>query len=131
MNINESFVEFLENSGFGTFGTNLYIGGVPLEAPDKSMWVTSGGGVNAGKNHTGEKLKAYIINIFYRNTDAKDVYDTLQSLEDILNDKECIDLTGYDVVEVESTQFPADQDLDDEDRTVGLVQATVTVYSVV
>jgi hypothetical protein len=129
MNINEAFIGFLETGGFGTFGINMYIGGVPLDAPDKALWILAGGGSNVGKNETGEKLKNYIISIFYRNTDAKDVLDTLQEIEELLNANNCITLSGYNVVEVEATQFPVDQDLDNEDRTVGLVQATITVYN--
>jgi len=129
MNISESVVDYLADNGYGVFGTDIFIGGVPLDAPNKCMWVVAGGGSNIGKNGTGEKQKNYLVSIFYRNTDAKDVLDTLESLESLVNSATCIDLDGYNVIEVEGTQFPIDQDLDNEDRSVGLIQVTITVYN--
>ena len=128
MNLTRSFVQFLEDNGFGTFGIDIFIGGVPVTAPNKSMWVLSGGGTNLIKNVTGDKQKNYIISIFYRNLDGQDVYDKLQQLEELFNNPDCIELEGYNIVEIEATQFPTDQDLDNEDRTVGLIQATLTLY---
>ena len=37
MNITHSFAQFMEDQGFGTLGTNLFIGAVPQDAPDKRL----------------------------------------------------------------------------------------------
>ncbi len=129
MNIVRSFVEYLQNELFGVFGTDIFIGGAPKNAPDTCWWIVSAGGSPVIKNKTNEKVKAYILNIFYRNLDGEDVYDTLQSLEEQLNSDPCPELTDFEVVEFEATLFPTDQDLDVQDRTVGLIQATLTVYA--
>lgn len=128
MNIAKSFIEYMEIESLGTFGTDLYIGAAPLDAPDRIWWVVSAGGTPIGKNHTGEKVKNYILSIYYRNNDAEDVYNTIESFEALLNAGNCTQLNGYDTIEIEATSFAADQDLDNEDRTIGLIQATITVY---
>lgn len=128
MNINKSFATYMEDQGYGTFGDDLYIGGVPLEAPDVCWWIISGGGASEPKNTTGERQKRYIVSVFYRDIDTEEVYEKLQALEEEINSVECIDLDGYETVEAEATIFPADQDLDSEERTVGLLQVTLTIY---
>lgn len=127
-NITKSFADFLDTEGYGIVGTDIYIGGIPLNAPDPCWWIVSSGGNNKSKNQTGEKQKNYIISVFYRSLNAQDVYDTLEQLETFINQDNCIDIPGYDIIETEATAFPADQDIDNEDRTVGLVQITLTVY---
>lgn len=129
MNITKSFIQFMEDEGFGTFGTDIFIGGAPLEAPDPCWWVLSSGGTNTIKTHTGEKVKNYTINVFYRNTDAEDVYETLQTFEEDVNSAGCIQLDTYDTIEMEALLYPTDQDIDLEDRTVGVVEVAITVYS--
>ncbi len=128
MTIARAFVDYLENQGYGSFGGDIFIGTAPLDAQDTIMWLLSSGGNNIEKNTSGEKQKNYIISVYYRSTDAQQVDQTLQDLEELLNNKDCIDLQGYTVLEVETTLFQSDQDIDVEDRTVGLLQATFTVY---
>jgi hypothetical protein len=128
MNIVRAFVDYLESLSFGNFGTDIFIGGVPQSAPDKCMWLLSSGGSPTNRNETNEMVKRYVVNVFYRNTDQEDVYDTLQEIEEAINGDSCVNLTGYDTLSMEATNFPTDQDLDNEDRTVGLLQVTITVY---
>lgn len=129
MNIAKAFVDWLQGLGYGTFGTDLYIGGVPLDAPTSAFWVLSAGGAPKKKNQTNEMRKDYVISLFYRNTDAEDVYETLQEIEEILNSSGCPAIGPYDTIEVVCNQFPTDNDLDAEDRTVGLLEVTITTYS--
>lgn len=124
MNLTESLKEYLED----TITEPIYIGGVPDNAPDAAWWILTAGGNAVIKNQTDQKLKAYLFSIHFRSANAQDVYDKLQALEERLNSG-CPELTDYEVVETEATLFPTDQDLDIQDRTVGLLQATVTVYS--
>lgn len=129
MNIARAFAKFMEDNGFGVFGEDLFIGGVPQTAPNKAWWISFGGGFNLTKNKTGEKEKNYIVNIYYRNLDGEDVYNQLQELEELLNSSDCLEIEEYIITEIEASLFPTDQDLDNEDRTVGTIQATITVYS--
>lgn len=128
MNISKSFTEYMVSLDMGIFGNNIFIGNIPVEAPDKAWWINSSGGTTSSKNSTGERLKNYILNIFYRNTDAEDVYEKMQSFEEEINAKQCIQLNGYDTVEMEASVFPTDQDIDNEDRVVGLLQVKISTY---
>lgn len=129
MNIAKSFVDFMIANNFGTqFGADIFIGGVPQEAPDSCWWVTNAGGSPGTKNKTAELQKNYVLNIYYRSTDAESVYNEIQSLEIELNKPTCIQLDGFDTIEVEATTFPTDQDLDSEERTIGILVATIKTY---
>lgn len=128
MNISRAFATYLEAEGYGTFGDDLFIGGVPQGSPDASYWIVAEGGTSTIKNHTGEKLKAYTLSLYYRSTNALDVYDNLQALEEEINSAGCPDLEGFTTVDSEAILFHSDQDLDNEDRTIGLLQVSLTTY---
>jgi hypothetical protein len=128
MNITQSFAQLLETELSTNLGQNLFIGGAPLDAPDVCWWVLSAGGVNISKQVAGEKQKNYTISVFYRSLNPEDVYDNLQNLEEMINAGDCKELNDYDIIEMEAILFPTDQDLDNQDRTVGLLQVTITTY---
>lgn len=129
MNITKAFVEYMESKGFGTQGTNLYIGGVPANSPDASWWAIASGGSAIVKSVTGGKMKNYVIRVFYRDIDQEEVMNQLQAFEEEMNSGACDQLNGYDNIEIEASSYPADQDLEQENRTVGMVEVTVTTYS--
>lgn len=131
MNITRAFVDYMEDLGLGVFNTDIFIGSAPLDATDIIWWVVSSGGASQPKNTTGERVKNYTLNVYYRSTTAQDVYDTLQAFEEEVNSKNCVQLDGYMTVDMEAVSFPADQDLDDVDRTVGLVVVRATVYQAI
>lgn len=128
MNIVQSFVEYMEDLGLGTFSTDIFIGGAPLDAEDPIWWVLSAGGSSVSKNNTGERFKKYNLEVYYRDASAEDVYNLLQTLEEDINGKHCTQLTGYETVEMEAVLFPTDKDIDNEERTVGMLQVSITVY---
>lgn len=128
MTVAKALAQWMETNGFGVVGTNLYIGAVPQKAPKASWWILGAGGTPVIRPETGEKGKAYIFNVFYRNTDSEDVDERLQALEEKANSKMCPELPPYDCLSVEATGFQSDNDLDAEDRTVGTVQLTITIY---
>jgi len=128
MNIAQSFVSFMEDNGLGTFATDIFIAGVPEEAPTKCWWVIMSGGSVESANQTGEKIKNYILDIYYRNTDTEDVYETMQEFEELLNSGICTQIQNFDTIDVRATLFPTDKDIDGQDRTIGLIQATVKTY---
>jgi hypothetical protein len=130
MNISRAFANYIASEGFGTFGTDLFIGGAPLKAPDPLWWIVSSGGAPESKNSTGEMLKEYTLGVYYRNQDTEQVYEKLQALEELINSVGCVQLESYDTVSMEAVGFPADQDLDDEDRTVGLLQVGILIHQI-
>lgn len=128
MTVAKSLAQWLESNGLGTVGTDIFIGSVPDQAPVPCYWILGGGGSPSIRNKTGEKVKNYIFSVFYRNTDSDDVDEKLQALEEKANSKACHDLDGYETVDLEASGFQTDQDLDAEDRTLGSVEISVSVY---
>lgn len=128
MSIVRDFVTFMEDYSLGVFGDDIFVGGVPLDAPDSAWWVTSSGGNSAIKSVDGGKVKEYRLNVYYRSIGQNEVYGTLQDFEDLINTGACYEIGSYETVEVEATAYPADQDLDIEERAVGLVEVTIRVY---
>lgn len=129
MTIKRSFIEYMEDVlNLGVFGTDIFADIAPLDGPTNLWWVTSSGGSALQKNHTGEKIKQYQLNVFYRSNDAQEVDETLHDFEVAINTSNCDQLTDFDTIELEAFVFPSDQDIDSEERTVGLVQVTVRSY---
>jgi hypothetical protein len=130
MNISESFAEYLVSLGIGTLGQNIFIGNAPSSnmVIDSIWWIVSSGGNPIQINSTGESLKSYTINVFYRDRDYKTVYDELNTLEESINCDNCTALNDYDTISIEANSFPIDNDLDNEDRKVGLLQVNLTTY---
>ena len=128
MSVAESFANYLQDElSIATIGTDLWIGQLPssLKVPDTVWWIIGFGGDPTFKNSTGEVMKQYTIEIRYRNIDPEVVYNSLQTLEESLNSDLCSQITGYDTVDIEATTFPVDDDLDSEDRKVGLLRVTI------
>lgn len=128
MNISRAFVEYMESLSLGNFGEDIFIGAAPLNAPDPCWWIVAAGGASSPANQTGERLKEYTLTIFYRNTSAEDVYDQMEFLEEEINSKHCTQLTDHDTVDMTAVSFPADQDIDDVERTISLLTVNIRVY---
>lgn len=128
MTVAQALAQWMQDNGIGVRGTDIFIGSAPLDAPTACYWIIGGGGTPVIRAQTGGKGKAYIFNVFYRNTDASDVDSKLQALEELANRGVCYSLSGYDTLDIEASSFQSDNDLDLEDRAVGTVQITVTVY---
>lgn len=129
MNVARSFVTFLENEGYGTFATDIFVNVIPKEAPDECICVIAEGGSPEIRNQTGETMKDYILNIRYRALTDQAVYENIQALEEIINSDSCTQLSGYDTIDMQATQFPVSEDIGDENRSIGLLQVTLRIYS--
>ncbi len=130
MTISRAFVKFLEDKGCGIFGQNIFLYRVPnsLKTQTELYWVIPSGGMKISTNKTGEAIKAYNFLIYFRSNEAKVVDETLSALEEMLNCSSCVKLDGFELVSINTTQFPADQDLDSENRMVGMIQVSLSVY---
>lgn len=130
MTIARTFVKFLEDSGYGVFGENIYLYRVPnsLKTPTELMWVVPVGGQPTRVNKTGEKIKSYSFAIYFRSNSAEKVAEVLSDIEETLNCSGCVELEDYELVSMATTQFPASQDPDAENRMVGFLQAEIQVY---
>lgn len=130
MTISQSFVQFLQEQGYGILGQNIYLYRVPnsFKAESEVLWVVPSGGNVVGRNRTGELIKAYQFLVYYRSVNTRKVDEALADLESVLNCSECVKLEGFELVQINTTQFPVDQDLDAENRMVGLLRVQLEVY---
>lgn len=126
--VSESFIAWLESQNVATFKVDLYLSQVPDDAPDDCYWVITSGGSPIQKLRTGEKVKQYFVSVYYRSTKAKHIEKNMFKLEELLNKPNCLQLEGFETIEVEADQFPSDIDFDSEDRRVGLLQANIKIY---
>jgi hypothetical protein len=131
-NIAKSFAGYMQDTlALGTEGNDIRIGHAPSDekAPDALWWIKTSGGNKIARLTTGESVKNYNISIYRRNHDYQALYNEMQSLEEQMNTASLIpNLTGYVVLRAEATNFPIDDDLDAEDRKIGLLQITIQVY---
>lgn len=130
MTLIQSFVKFLENKGYGISGQNIYMYRVPNSKKTETeiLWLIPTGGYPSTRNRTGEMIKTYQILIYYRSNNARKVDKVLNDLEETLNCARCVNLEGFELVDVRATQLPADQDLDSENRLVGSINCQLEVY---
>lgn len=130
MNLLDSFAQYLQTMGIATLGQNLFIGEAPSsnQVQDSVWWIIDSGGSPIAKNQTGESRKAYQITVFNRDRNYKTIKNAMFALEEQLNCDGCTQLQGFDTIDIEATTFPIDQDLDNEDRKIGMLQATITTY---
>ena len=130
MTLIQSFVKFLENKGYGISGQNIYMYRVPNSKKTETeiLWLIPTGGYPSTRNRTGEMIKTYQILIYYRSNNARKVDTVLNDLEETLNCARCVNLEGFELVDVRATQLPADQDLDSENRLVGSINCQLEVY---
>ena len=126
--VGESFVKFLQSKGYGTFGVDLFLGELPIEAPDKAWLVVVSGGNPELVTLDGGMMKIYTFNVYRRALAGKEIEHDLFSLEEKLNCAECVDLDGFGLIYTRATQFSQDIDLENENRRIGLVQAQMRLY---
>lgn len=129
-NLATSFATYLATTTSSTLGQDLFIGQAPSsnKVPDAVWTVTISGGDKEVRLKTGESVKSYLLEVRYRNRDYETVYNKLHDLEEDLNDGNCTQLSGFETISIEATTFPIDDDLDAEDRKIGMLVATVLTY---
>jgi hypothetical protein len=130
MNVASAIASYLQDNNIATSGQDLFIGQAPSsdKVPDSIYWIQASGGDTERLAQTGERIKSYLVEIRYRNRNYQTVYDNLQTLEELLNGNTCIQIDGYETIQIQATTFPIDDDLDSEDRKVGMLAATILTY---
>lgn len=126
--VGEAFIKFLEDSNIGTFNVDLYLGMMPLEAPDEAWLVVVAGGSPELVTADGGMMKIYTFSIYRRSLAGKEIERSLFSLEEKLNCSTCVNLDGFETIYSRATQFAQDIDLENENRRIGLLQAQVRLY---
>ncbi len=126
--VGEAFIKFLETKIPAIFGENLYLGELPLKAPDESWLVVVSGGNPDLVTIDGGMIKLYTFNIYRRSLAGKEIERQLFSLEESLNCATCVNLEGFETIYSRATQFAQDIDLENENRRIGLLQAQIRLF---
>ena len=126
--VGEAFIKYLEDNGIGIFGENLFLGELPLGAPDESWLVVVTGGNPDTVTMDGGMIKIYTFNIYRRSLSGKEIERELFSLEETLNCTTCVNLEGFETIYSRATNFAQDIDLENENRRIGLLQAQVRLF---
>lgn len=130
MTLAQSLGQYIENLGLATLGQDLIIGRAPSskEVTDDLWWMISNGDGTVKKNKTGEYMKAFQFLVYRRSRNYRQIDEDMQSLQESLDCDGCTQLDGFDTVDMEASLFPTDDDLDSEDRKVGLLQVNIRIY---
>ncbi|RDH76344.1 hypothetical protein DVS77_21560 [Mycolicibacterium moriokaense] len=130
MNIVTALANYLTDQDVATLGQDLFISRAPTsndlneageEIPQNIWWLLASGGTQT------RGFETYNVDVWYRDIDAEAVYNKLQALHDSVHNA-TVPLTGFEVIRVEALAPVVDQDIDNEERTVGLLQLTITTY---
>lgn len=127
MNIPALIAKWLEDNGYGTVGTDIYIDQLPNEAPDATFWLINGGGSALSFNATKERTDSYTLTLLYRNKSPKQVIETLESVADVWNTTRHIELDPLDV-RWSTSSLPDDQGRDSNGRAQGSLTLNLIIY---
>lgn len=130
MNIVDSFADYLQDLGIATLGQDLFIGEAPSskQVSNSIWWILDDGGDNQLHLSTGEKVKLHRISVYNRGVNYQTVKDDIHNAELLINNDRCTQLNGYETLDIEVATFPIDNDIDSEDRKVGLLQINLKTY---
>ena len=126
--VGEAFIKFLEQENIGTFNQDVYLGMLPLDAPDEAWLVVVTGGSPEMVTADGGMLKLYTFSIYRRSLAGIEIERSLFSLEETLNCSTCVNLEGFETIYSRATQFAQDMDLENENRRIGMLQAQIRLY---
>lgn len=125
--VSESFVKWMEDNSYGTFGTNIYLNQIPDEAPDNAYWVVTAGGDVTRLNVTAESTQQFNTQVFYRNKSGQAVEHNLFALNQQLNARGCFTIEGFDLYSIEAS-MPEDNDKDVENRPQASITVAIQIY---
>ena len=129
--ISEAFIRWMEDYGFATFGTDVFLNQIPDENGgsyiDNAYWVITSGGDVKSRNVTAESIQQFSIQVFYRNTSGKDVERNLYALNKKVNTRDCFSLNGFELHDM-TASLPEDNDRDAENRAQGSFVVDIQVY---
>jgi len=125
--VSESIVKWLEDNGYGTFGTNIFLSQIPDDAVDNAFWVVSAGGSVTRNLVTQEAVQQFSTQVYYRNTSGAEVDHKLFALNQAVNNTIGLQLDGFEVYAIEAT-MPQDNDRDAENRRYGSMVIATQIY---
>lgn len=125
--VSEAFIQWMEDNGYGTFGTDIFLNLIPDDAPANAWWVTTAGGSVTSNLVTAQNIKQYSTQVYCRNVLGETVERQLFQLETQVNTRGSFTIDGFEIYAIEST-MPSDEDRDAENRRQGSLVVAIEIY---
>lgn len=125
--VSESFIKWMEDNGYGTFGTDIFLNQIPDDAQDNAYWVVTAGGSVTSKNVSAESIQQFSTQVFYRNTSGAEVEHKIYALNQQVNARGSFEIDGFDLYAIEAT-MPNDNDRDAENRRQASLVVAIQIY---
>lgn len=125
--VSESFIKWMEDNQYGTFGTTIFLNQIPDDAPDDAYWVVTAGGDVTQNMVTRESIQQFSTQVFYRNKLGEVVEHNLFDLNQEVNGRRILEIAGFDLHSIEAT-MPEDNDRDVENRRQGSLVVSTQIY---
>lgn len=125
--VSESFIKWMEDNGYGTFGTDIFLNQIPENAPDNAFWVVTAGGDVTSRLVTPQSIQQFSTQIFYRNVSGAEVEHKLFGLNQKVNARGSFEIDGFDLYVIEAT-MPEDNDRDAENRRQAALVVSIQIY---
>lgn len=116
--IEAEFAQLLVNNGFGTLGTDLFVGD-PDPQVDNCLWVV---------RDPSDERDRYVntsyatIGVWGRNTSTTTLAATMQSLDDTIHGIHGINTASYEIYFIHTSMPPQDLDRDDNRRKLYMMK---------
>lgn len=126
-NITDSFATFLQTSGVGALGTEIFIGEAPSNetSTDGVYWVVHRNDGTSGGNFNNKMYRNVVLDIFYRDADPENVYERLEALRPIL--VQCNQIPGYQVIDIQPTNQFVDDSVSVEEQYFGALSINIRI----
>jgi hypothetical protein len=129
MTVAQAFAGYLESIDVATLGTNLFISRWPSsnQIADPSFLIKDAPGQLVKRTIQGQPINQYLIELYMRSYGGGTVDQTMSTLRGQITGYG-VTLTGFTLAENPEVNGPwSDQDLDDEERTVGVLQVKLKI----
>lgn len=125
--VSASFIKWMEDNGYGTFNTNIFLNQIRSDAQDSAYLVTTAGGDVRSNLVTAQNIKQYVIDVTCRDASGEAVENNLYNLETAINTRGSFTIDGFEIYSISST-MSEDLDRDAENRRQGAITVTIEIY---
>lgn len=125
--VSESFIKWMEDNGYGTFATDIFLNQIPDDAIDNAYWVVTAGGDVTSRNVSAESVQQFSTQVFYRNVSGEEVEHKLFALNQQVNSRTINSIDVFNLYSIEAT-MQQDNDKDAENRPQASLVVAIQIY---
>lgn len=130
--VNTDVITFLQMIGCGEFGTDLFFGRVPQsqKTPVELWWVVPTSASVTRHNTSGEDTLTYQYELNFRSLSIQKVDEKIFKATKEIVGSHCYELDNFHTIEVSLVSTDQRTMMDSENRIVGSIAFSVTVYNI-